>query len=419
MRGKKVDYLEIWFTYFDGDQRKEGVAWKIKNILLGSGVNPNFNYTGDVAKSNFFDHPRKPYVIFPFLTNGEWVMDNTSLTEQAASQQDILEKRGRQIVENADKANSTKVFNLNMIDAAAVEKYTEDPSQSITVKGDVRMAFARVPPPNLPRYVIQDKFDARSEIDNIFGTHAPFRGEKTDSPTLGQEVLSQRADLGRTKPLTDAIERGATEVYKGMTQLYKVFAEEEHIVKYVGADGGTVHAAFSRDKIEDGIELHIQAGSMEADDKTQDKNEAIELMKMGGRIDPLSMFEKLHVPNPIEWAKRVIYHQWLPDKYIKEVLKLGDDAGDQEAMSNIQRINSGENVPPKADASKEYLATYRNFMESPGFKQIDPEVQRLHVEHLRGTTEAAKSALGGKPQEQQKQPGGGIFNRIRSAFGGR
>ena len=223
--GKKVDYWEAWFTYRDkGGNKKEGVAWRMgDDLLLDSGLNPYFNYGSNQNKSNFFDQPKKPYTIFNYLQLGKYILDDTSLTEQAGTLQDILEKRGRQIVENADRANSTTVFNSDIIDAKDAQKYVGDPTQVILVKGDVRAAFKRESPPLLPSYVMQDKFDARNEIDNIFGTHAPIRGEKTESPTLGQEVISQRSDLGRIKPLVDVIGDGAIDVYGWMSQLYKLF----------------------------------------------------------------------------------------------------------------------------------------------------------------------------------------------------
>src|SRR3990167_3469468 len=414
--GTKANYWEVWFTYFLGGKRKEAVCWKIDDLLLGAGPYPYYNYS---KGTNYLDAPRKPYVFFRFLSDGQYVYDNTSLTEQTAKLQDVLEKRGRQIVENADKVNATEVFNLNMISAGEIEKYTGDPRQKIIVKGNVQEAFARVAPAALPSYVLQDKYDARAEIDNLFGTHAPVRGEKTEAKTLGQEVLSQRADLGRTRPLTDAIERGAVQVYEGITQLFKVFAKEEHMVKYAGPDGGTVFAQFSADKIEDGVEINIQAGSMMPDDKTKDKSDAMELTKMGGRIDPLSFFEKLHVPNPKEWAKRLIYFLWMPDRYIKEVLELGDETGNQDAMATIQRISAGENVPGKQDASKEYLAAYDQFVRSPVFQQLDPEVKQLHIMHLRDTVNLSKQDLGGKSAPAKPAQGGGnLIDKFKGMFGG-
>lgn len=414
--GKRADYIEIWFTYYDEGQQKEGVCWKIGNVILGKGVNPYYNYNNP-SKSNFFDSPRKPYVLFQFLRNGRWVLDDTSLTEQAAKLQDVLEKRGRQIVDNADRANSTRVFNTQMIDASDVEKFVEDPDQSIMVRGDVRMAFQRVAPPLLPSYVMEDKYDARNEVDNLFGTHAPIRGEQTNAPTLGQEQISQMKDVGRTQPLIDSIERGAVRVYEYITQIYKVFATEEHMAKYVGDDGQTVHTAFSKDKIEDGILINLQSGSMAPDDKTKDKSEAVEMLNMKHPLDPLSFFEKLHVPNPREWAKRSVFFSWLPDRYLKEVLKVDSPEGQEKAMQVIKRINSGEMVRGIDDAPKDYVNIYSQFIQSPDFKQTPPEVQKMHILHIRETVQKSKDSL--KMKESKQKPTEGPLSRLAMLLKGK
>jgi len=416
--GKKLKYREIWFTFFQKNQKKEGVAWKLSPILLGAGLNPYFNYDG---KANFFDKPRKPYVLVNYYRTGEYVFDNTSLTEQSATLQDVLEKRGRQIVENADQANSTLVFNSTQIPAKDAKKYVGNPRQIITVKGDVRTAVNRVPPPLLPSYVYQDKLDARQEIDNIFGTHGPIRGEKTESPTLGQEVISQRADLGRDNSFVDSLEKAALQVYEGVTQLYKVFGVEEHIVKYAGENSRTTFVNFSNDIIEDGMELNIQPGSMMPDDKTTDRLQALELAKLGGRIDPLSLFEKLHVSNPKQWAKRLFLSLFAPDRYMSEVLEEGQSEEEtEEAKSVIMRINTGENVPPKPNASKNYVAAYNQFIRSPAFQQLDPEVQQLHMAHAQGTVQMIKQGDGQLGQQGQSgQPQPNIIQRALQAFGGR
>ena len=407
--GRRIKYWEVWFSYYDTKGvKKEAIAWKIENIILGWGPNPNFNYNeGD---TNFLDRPVKPYVFLNFLRIGKWVYDDTSLTEQAAPMQDILNKRGHQIVDNADQANAVKVFNTEMIEAKDAEKYVGDPNDNILAKGDVRMAFRREPAPALPRFVVEDKFDARREIDNIFSTHAPLRGEKTTSPTLGQEILSQRADLGRTTSLSEAVEEMGSGVFQLITQLYKVFADEEHMVRYIGDEGRTAFVKFSKDKIEDGIEIRVRAGSLEPEDKLSDRAEAVELAKTGKIIDPLTFAEKWHLPRPLEAAKRSFKYMFLPQLYAKDVLKMGGGAGDEEALKVIQMINAGDNIPAKTDVRPEYIAQYRQFIEGPAFKQLDSEVKRLHIEHIQGTMEETKRGLKGKARSPQKSDN--VMSRI-------
>jgi hypothetical protein len=415
----KVKYYEAWFTFYDKKGNcQEGLAFKYMDTLMDSGLNPYFNYDATPQNSNFLDRPNKPYIIFNFLNQGKYIYDDTSLTEQASSQQDILEKRGRQLVENGDDAKSTLILNTQMIDGAAATKYAHNPSDIIAVKGDARMAANRIPPRELPKYVYEDKLDARNEIDNIFGTHQPLRGEQSQVPTLGQEVISQRSDLGRLQALSEDIERGATLLYRGITQLYKVFATEEQIIRYVGSDTGkTSFLAFKSDKIEDGVEIRVQAGSIAPEDKLTDRNEAVELAKIGGRIDPLTFFKKWHIEKPREAAKNLFYFLFMPDKYASEVLGIGQPGGDNKAQATIQQIMGGQSVPPMKDPTKEYIAYFNQFIQSPAFKQLDPEVQRLIVEHIKGTIDLAKGGLkvtpGGAGSTPPKRS---ILERVRAGI---
>jgi len=120
------------------------------------------------------------------------------------------------------------------------------------------------------------------------------------------------------------------------------------------------------------------------------------LAKIGNRIDPLTFAEKWHIPNPKEFAKRLVSFLWTPDKYMTEVLGMTQGGeSESDVMDTIQRINNGESVPPKENASKEYLAQYEAFIRSPEFKQLDSEVQKLHIVHLKETIQLAKQALSG------------------------
>jgi len=419
--GTMIDYYEVWFSYFDNGVKKEGIAWKCKDILFGSGKNPYYVYD-DPKRNNYFSRPMKPFIPFTYLRLGRWIYDDTSLTEQAATLQDVLEKRGRQIVESADAANSTKVFNTIMVNAKDIQKYNGDPSQSIAARGDVREAFKREAPPQLPSYVLTDKIDARNEIDNIFGVHAPLRGEATTSPTLGQEVMSQRSDLGRMGPLLEVLEAGSTQVYRWMTQLYKVFGDETHFVPYTGDTGTTSHIEFNKHKIGDGLLIGIESGSSMPNDKESDRREAIELAKLGGRIDPLSFAQKLHLPNPREFAKRLVYFLWTPDKYMSEVLGMGEgDQNQAQAGAVIERIKQGENVPPQVNPTKEYIAMFNQYIQSPEFKTLDPEVQQLMIEHIKATMAGAQGSLNNSgnpaPPAPPAQPQG-FLQALTSRFGG-
>lgn len=403
-----LNYVEIWFSYFDkSGGNKEGLAWKYKNVLLGSMKNPHWNYDetttdeeGNIVATNFFDKPRKPYVVYNHLSSGKYIVDETSLTEQAVQQQESLDKRGRQIIDNADKAESGIVYDDTKVKEETIEQLIGHPDEKIGVTGSTAGAVDRLPINLLPGYVLQDKQDMRDAIDNTFGAHAPIRGENANSPTLGQEVLSQRSDLTRIQTLATAIEDGADRLYKGIAQMMKVFYDEERIIRTTGASGKTNFIKFSGQMVEDGVSVRVKTGSVLPDDPTSKANVA---MKLAGALDPLTLAEDLGKENAKEVAKRMMYYRMAPDKYLSEMLQSDpmSDGADPSAMQEQEMIVQGQQVEPQQKPTKAHLATHQAFIDSPQFKQLPPEIQQAMIGHVEAETENAKRSLHQKPEEQE------------------
>lgn len=410
-------YLEIHVTLNKDGKRTEGIIWKYKDLILDSIKSPYWNYEetyvdqqGKQRQSNFLTKPTKPYVLFNFINLGKHVIDDTSLTDQAIPLQEVLNKRGRQIVENADQANAGMVYNSEMIKADDVSALTGDPGEKIMASGNVTQAATRLPMNLLPDYVMEDKLDARSEIDNIYSTHGAIRGEVTKSKTLGQDVLSQRGDAARINVLATAMEDGADRLYKGITQMFKVFYNVPQLFRYTGLDSSTNFFELGRDQIEDNVGLRVKTGSVLPEDPLAKKDETIQTLAIQ---DPLSIAEGLGKENPMEWAKRNFYYRALPDKYMTDILKIDQNEGmaqDPLALQHIALISQGQQVPPEANPTKEYLATYQAFIESPQFKQLPPEIQQMHIAFIKQTMMQSKQAMGmgdqrpGMPQEQPQSP---------------
>lgn len=438
---QKEGYIEVYFSYFDSKgEPQEGVAWKLDNILLGKNKNPNYNYDefmqmpdGTYRCLNFFDRPKKPYIIINHTNLGKYVIDDTSMAEQAHPQQDILEKRGRQIVENADQASSGLVLNANMISQEDAKKLIGDPTEKILVAGNVRDAAARLPYNVLPPFVINDKIDARGEIDNIFGANAPVRGESSNIETLGQEVMSQRANMGRLQTITDALEDAADKLFKALVQMMKVYMDEEELIRFTPSEGKTRFIKWSGDKIEEGIQVRVKAGSALPKDKFAQKNETIQAIAI---LDPLSIAEGLDKPNPKEWAKRLVYYRFFMDKYLAEILGDDGDGVDSQAMGDIQALMNGQQPPVPDAPSKEYIATFDKFMQSEGFKSLqEPAVKQAIVEFAKQVMAKAQQGMGeggesAQPMEQQVEgeqvptegapppPQGGMMSNIMGKLGG-
>lgn len=399
---KRVGYLEVHFTTREKESRKkiEAIAWKYGKVVMGSTKTPFWNYEetyideqGNTRRSNFLPKPQKPYIFFNFLNLGKWIMDDISLTEQAATLQDIHDKRGRQIVENADHANGGWVFNTKMVNPEAAAAWLNNPGDKILAAGNVGEAAARLPAPPLPDYVVEDKLDARNEIDNIFGTHGAIKGEVTANKTLGQDVMSQRGDAARLNVLATAEEDGADGLYKYMTQVTKVLYDEPQLVRYSPDDEQTDFFTYGRDKIEDGIAVRVRSGSVLPEDPIAKKQDTKEMMAI---LDPLTIAKGLNEPNPKEWAKRNFLYRVLPDRYMTEYLGMTPEQGsmDPSAMQHIQLLSKGQEVPPEASPTKEHLATHQAFIESPDFKNLPPEIQQLHKIHIEAELTAAKGQMG-------------------------
>jgi len=405
-----VGYVEVWFSYFDkAGNVQEAVCWKWGDLILGKMTNPNWNYdlyetdeSGKQVSLNFFDRPRKPYIVFNHLNLGKYIIDDTSLLDQAKNPQDILNKRGRQIMENADQATSGLVFDEDKISQEDAKKIIGDPSEKVMVSGNVNNAATRLPYNALPNYVMEDKFDARAEIDNIFGTNAPVRGEASGLKTLGETILSQRANIGRLQTISDSIEDGMGRLYQALVQMMKVYWDEPEIIRFRQVEGKTMFLEWDRNKIEDGVDVRVKAGTALPKDKVATRNETIQMMAV---LDPLSLAEGLDKPNPREFAKRQIYYRFFMDKYLTEFLDEGEGDVDNKAMADIQALMNGQVPPIPDDISQEYLLTFEKFLASEGFKAIeDPAVKQRIIEFAEAVKEKAKAEIGEAPQSTEAEP---------------
>lgn len=443
-------YLEVWFDYFDKTGKpRQAVVHKMDEVIMDGMKNPHWNYQtiayddqDKPYRTNFLSKPTMPYIFFQFLNLNKYIYDDTSLTEQAKNLQDILNKRGRQIVDNADTANSGLVYNTDMISEDNVSRLIGNPNEKVMASGRVQDAAARLPVNLLPPYVIEDKNDHRNQIDNTFGTHAPVRGEDSNSPTLGQEVMSQRADITRTMILASAIEDGADRLYKYITQMVRVTYTDPVDRNFPSQEGNTTFVKnYSMDTVKPGTKVRVKTGSVLPDDLVAKYQQTVQAIAI---LDPLSIAEGFNKPNPKEWATRMMLYRMAPDQYMSQILNIDPMAGgnDPSALQEIQLMNAGKEVPPQENPTKQHLATHQAFMDDPQFEQVPVEVQQLHVVHVRAEQENTKKGLGqepaaatndeGEPQAppassqeeptpptpEQPQQSPGIFGKIRKLIGG-
>lgn len=383
--GKKLDILECWFRYWEDSEWKSGVCWVDENFqeVLDKDRNPNWNYeTKEGRVANILDEPAPPFIPINHLNDGSKYFDLTSLIEQAASLQKVLNKRGFQIMDNADQGSGGLVFNTQMITKEDIAKLTGSPDERIGVKGNVRDAVTRIAPPPLATYVIQDKMDARNEIDNVFSTHNITRGEESANDTLGQDVLQQRGDMSRMDDIARAVERQVTGFCRYLVQMMKVYYTEDHWFKAVGEDGQFDFVVMRSDLIENGIDIRVAAGSMMPLDKASQAKWVSDLAK-AGLIDPLTIYEVANggnLPSPKKMLERWTLFKTNPVEYAG----ISKDADfSRQALLDIQVLNEGQMPKIREEYDAPYLNFINNYMMEGKFDKQPLIVKNMFIEHMR------------------------------------
>lgn len=374
---------EVWFTYYDDEgHAQEAVAWLLDwSLVLGKMTDPNW-IEEDKKRMNFLDSPCKPFFFMNVYNDGTRKIDNNAAIDQAYHQQKIVNKRGRQIVENADQSGSGIVYNTEMIGKEDMAKLIGAPDEKVGVTGNVNNAFARMSPPLLPQYVVEDKFDARARIENYFGAHDVTQGRGGSNRTATQDVLQAEKDNSRQSPVVRAIERTSRQIFRFWLQMVKVYYTEKHFFTVVGANGQFDKIALESDDIEDGIDVMIIKGSTLPIDKAANR----ELAQQGatlGYADPLTYWEVMQtgvMPQPKVIVERLV--DWAADqgKFVQGAI---DEEFNREAMTDIKILNAGKMPKVRSEPSQQYLDFRKKYMLGGDFQDLKEDIQKAHVKNLR------------------------------------
>lgn len=388
------DTWEVWFTYYDEDGvAQEAVAWLLDfDLVLGKMSNPNWNdEEEDGVSHNFFNKPQKPFFFMNVFNSGRHKVDDNAAIDQAVHQQKIVNKRGRQIVENADQSGSGIIYNTKMIGKKDMAKLIGAPDEKVGVKGNVSDAFARMSPPILPSYVVEDKYDARAEIDNFFGAHDVTQG-KAQGNTATQDVLQSEKDTSRQAPLIRGVERVGLQIFRSWIQFAKVYYTAEHYFTVNGDNGEFDEIIMKSDDLEDGIDIRIVKGSTLPIDKAVNRQLVGEAAAMG-YADPLTYWETMKtgiLPSPNIIVERLV--EWAKDPASFVQSARGEEFN-REAMMDIKILNAGKMPKPRSEPSTEYINFRKNFMLSGDFIDLPQKIQKKHVQNLQQNLQNAQRIL--------------------------
>lgn len=377
-------YNEVWFTQVEEGKETECVAWYFNDIILDKKKNPNYFYKGDgVQLTNYLNKPEKPYVFFNYMNDGSHIIDRTSPFEQAIPLQDILNKRGRQIVENADTANSILVLKSGAITSEEAENITRDPNQILLLQTGadqpINAAFGTIEPHLLPNYVINDKVDVKNAIHSIMGTPSQFRGDDgSDASTLGEAQMMRNQASGRQDAVIRALERGLDRYYKLLVQMMKVWYDSPRRFACRDNDGKFVYIELSRERIPDVAWVTVEHGTTVKQDKYRQENVAMALARMG-LIDPYNLFKDLGLKNADSRYETLVKFKMSPDSLSEE---LRQENQNRMAYIDFACIMNGEMVKGHDDVDAEHILAHRAQITTDKFLYADRERQQEMINHI-------------------------------------
>lgn len=308
-------------------------------------MSPSTESETKVQGYNHFKVPGKPYIPLSVFNLGKHPVDDTSLIGQNLSNQDIINKRNKQIDKNADSMNGAIAVSLERAgltkeQAGGLTKAVQNGGTIAIPTGAVNEAIARIAAPGLPADIFNNLMDLRNRVKDLFGTRGSSASGLESDTTVRGKIMNRTLDSDRIGGgFSEYLEQSADQVFNWCVQLLYVYDD-----KY--ADG--------QPKPEIGVS--VKEGSLLPKDSTTIANQAIELAN-GGKMSTVDMYKRLDYPNPEELAANVWLEANAPD------VLFANDPRIQQVMQQKQAAQANANPEQKPPSL------------SINFKDLPPEGQ--------------------------------------------
>lgn len=317
--GTEIGYIEWWTDKYSFSS--------IGNQVLKKFKNPHWNYDAEemqfdqfgnqmmapVKGNNHFSSPQKPYIFLSVFNLGKHPFDDTSLIEQNLSNQDSINKRKRQIDKNADQTNGGIAVNslfFSKEEGAAAAKAKRDGGVIMT-PGNPNDIIANLVTSPLPNFVYQDLQDSRGVMLGNFGVRGSTpQGIKSEDTVRGK-IITKGQDESRISGITEYLEQFMDRTYNWMVQLMYVYYDEIHTVTAMGKDSQQEQMNISNAEFSQKLLVSVKEGSTVPKDDLTKANQAIDLWSAGA-LDPITLYERLQFPDPIEQARRLVMYMANP-----------------------------------------------------------------------------------------------------------
>lgn len=358
--GTKARYIEWWtpeYVFYTDVDLKE---------VFGKSKNPHWNYDHEETKTvtdeygeeteeitsitgnNHFEAPEMPYIFLGIYTLGDQPFDATSLIGQNLANQDMINKRNKQIDKNIDRMNGGRVISgensgLTKEEAALATKALDKGGAVFIPNGTPTDAVANLPGTPLPSDVFRNLEDKRETLRNIFGVRGSSpSGTVAEQTATGKQIVRSQDDDRIGGGISEYLEQIADKYFNWQVQMMYVYYDEEKIVNIVGKDDQVEGVSIKNTDFDATITISVKEGSMIPHDDVAEAQTVADLGK-SGLIDPITMFDKLGFPNPKELAKKLWLWKNAPemlfedDPVIKGIIE-------QKAAAEAAAVGA---IPPK------------------------------------------------------------------------
>ena len=326
----EISFIEWWTP--------EYMCWKLGQEILLKKKNPHWNYDRvenktavdtygnesivpeEVKGINHFPVPEMPYRFLTVFNLGDQPMDKTSLIGQNLANQDLINKRNKQIDKNADRMNGGMVVSLEKTgltkdQAKGVSDALRKGGVVVIPTGTPREAIDTYSPNALPSDVYMQLTDTRARLRDIFGVKGSSAAGLETEDTVRGKIMNKTLDTDRIGGgVSEYLEQFADDIYNWFVQLLYVYDPGFQFI-----NGGTPPK----------VNISVKEGSLLPKDSTSIANQALELAGMN-RISNIDLYKRLEYPNAEELAANV----WLEANAPQLLFK--DNPLVQEAIAQAQ-----------------------------------------------------------------------------------
>lgn len=353
----EIQFIEWWTPQY--------FCWKLGDKILKKSKNPHWNYDKEATQEsvdtygnttpstemavgiNHLPVPDMPYRFLSVFNLGDQPMDKTGLIHQNLSNQDLINKRNKQIDKNADSMNGGMVVSLARagLSQAQAKNVTSALAKGGTVcipDGAPREAIDRYPAPGLPNDVYNQLADMRTRLRDIFGITGTTPAGIRDEKTVSGKIITKSLDTDRIGGgVTEYLEQLSDDIYNWVLQLLYVYDTDFQFIS------GAVPPKVS---------ISVKEGSLLPKDSIAIANQALDLARLN-KISNIDLYKRLDYPNPEEMAANIWLEANAPQLLYKDNQLVQDAIGmQQQAQQTADESKMAEGkTKHQQDLEKELL----------------------------------------------------------------